>query len=137
MKDLWAEKVAPRNLPAEVYEVASALFPVRVGDDRFMHPTSGNEVVAAWDALRASGSACSKLRGILLDTGDVTVPRFERPYFDGNGTSSTLQAQVLLDRVRYGFSVSSGVSQGSLTEEEARPILEAIIRDVAVAFGQR
>jgi len=123
-----------RQLKHALVMIGNALHPVDFDESRFHGAHSAREAVEAWKALLDNDAALSKLRGILLDTGDRTIRRFDRPYFDGNGPRSALAGQVLLDRVRYGLSTMSGVNQGGITEAEARPIMEDIVQDVAMAL---
>lgn len=128
--------------PFDAFEIARSLFPTSTGDGSprewslRMNPSSTQEIQEAWDSLTESRTAHNKLRGILLNTGDVTVRRFNKLYFDGNGAMSCLNQQVLLDRVRYGTSLLSGLAQGA-DVKNADEMLQDIVRDVAVALTGR
>ena len=63
--------------------------------------------------------------------------QFNRMIFFGMGVQSAFEGQGLVDRVKYGLSVLSGLQQDGTNEElekEKQNLLD-IVSDVAMAFG--
>lgn len=136
-ESVGAKEGTPTSLSLHRFEVlARALRPTSrptTTDPDPMQPVQPMQPLQALLHLSTNQRALGKLAGILLDTGDCTHRRFDRPYFDGNGAFSVLSQQVLLDRVRYGFSIRSGISQGGWEQGDLESLID-IVEDVAEAL---
>lgn len=118
-------------------EIFTSLWPVKI------EPTGQNMQgdggpPAGWDkdrtreVLAVLRKKMSRLRGVLLDTGNVEKRRFESMHFDGNGQWSLYSSRVLHDRLSYGLSELSGLQQGA-TDVDPETIRD-VVRDIAVAL---
>ena len=131
-------------------EIFTSLWPVKI------EPTSQNMQgdsgpPAGWDKGRTREVVAvlrkkmSRLRGVLLDTGNVEKRRFESQHFDGSGQWSLYSSRVLHDRLSYGLSELSGLQQynpmrigeGGYNPDEPAVMQENIrdvVRDIALAL---
>ncbi len=90
-------------------EVLTYLWPVKVeptgpnmqGD---VGPPAGWDKDRTREVLVVLRKRMSRLRGVLLDTGNVEKRRFESQHFDGNGLWSLYSSRVLPDRVSFRLS---------------------------------
>jgi hypothetical protein len=118
-------------------EIITSLWPVKVeptgqnmqGD---VGPPAGWNKARTREVVAALRKKMSRLRGVLLDTGDVEKRRFESQHFDGNGLWSLYSSRVLHDRLSFGLSELSGLQQGA-TDVDPETIRD-VVRDIAVAL---
>lgn len=118
-------------------EILTALWPVKVeptgqnmqGD---VGPPAGWDKTRTREVLATLYKRMSRLRGALLDTGNVEKRRFESMHFDGNGLWSLYSSRVLHDRLAFGLSELSGLQQGA-TDVDPEAIRD-VVRDIAVAL---
>ena len=91
-------------------------------------PVTKQYALDVFEALEKKGS---KLNGILVNTGNCAIRRFNSMIPLGNGNWSLFGCRCLHDRLEYGLSELSGLQQGAEVDDES---LRDVVRDIAVAL---
>lgn len=131
-------------------EILTAVWPVKIeptqqslgGDSG---PPAGWDKARSREVVQALSKKMGRLRGVLLDTGNVSKRRFESQHFDGMGQWSLYASRVLHDRLAFGLSELSGLQQynemrigeGGYDPEDpavTAEVIRDVVRDIALAL---
>lgn len=140
----WGKPVEiPPDLRGQIRDLIYQMGPADPDGD-YTSALSEDEIVRRWRLLGLNAPdteyrrrMSTRLRNILMDTGDVSERCFKDTLFLGNGSYSGWLVRLLHDRLDHGLNWLGGSQGGPLTAVEAadtRRNLEDVVRDIAMAL---